>query len=203
MHEGGLVQLKDGLASMNGGLLPTQGGLDLLFFRSATTTVDIQELHIGTAVFVADKILLTAKHVVEKRIDTGAVTVTCIDGQTYTAVEILEDADDDMALIVIAGRTGPYLSTGPQPALGAALICIGSPLDDQLIISWARLSSEKYNESNQFIYDGFCNYGCSGGPIISGGRLVGIVNARLRSQAFLGFAAPIDRLDPDLLARIR
>lgn len=216
MQTGGLVSLAGGLASMNGGLLPTQGGLDLQFFRAATTTVAVQVRHAGldvwgnplsrpdtvegTAVFVSDNVLLTAKHVVEHRIDTAAVAVICMDGRTYTAIEVLEDVDDDLALIVIEGRVGPYLRIGRQPTLGAALICIGSPLDKQLIISWARLSREKYK--NQFIYDGFCNYGCSGGPIISGGRLVGIVNARLRSQAFLGFAAPIKRLDSDLMARI-
>lgn len=218
MQEGGLVSLAGGLASLNGGLPPIKGGLDLYYFRAATAIISIATREprqnavsgnrerfgtsTGTAIFVSNNVLLAAKHVVENRIDNTAATVIC-GGQTFTSVEILEDVDDDMALIVVEGRTGPYMRIGRQPALGASLICIGNPLNgdnDQLIITWARLSSEKWK--NYFIYDGFCNYGCSGGPIISGGKLVGIINARLAEQPYLGFAAPIDRLDPDLLARI-
>jgi S1-C subfamily serine protease len=218
-QEGGLMSLAGGLASLNGGLVPRQGGLDLHYFRAATAILDVNTRETGTngwghtwerfsetggtAVFVSDNALLTAKHVVDDRIDDTAVTVNCTNGQTYTAIEVIEDVDDDMALIIIEGRVGPALRLGRQPALGASLVCIGNPFNgdnDKLILSWARLSCERWK--NYFVYDGFCHYGCSGGPIISGGRLVGIVNARLRTQPFLGFAAPIDRLDADLKARI-
>jgi S1-C subfamily serine protease len=223
--EGGLRLLYGGLnrhlnqsRPINGGLAPVDGGLPYLeHLRAATASIETDKIITGqnvfgptsylgtargTAVFVSDNVLVTAKHCVENRVDDLSTKVTASDGVTYTSREVLEDSDDDLALIVIEGRAGPCLNTGTQPALGAELICIGSPLTSgQLIISWARLSREKYE--NYFIYDGFCNYGCSGGPIISGGKLVGVVNARLNTQPFLGFAAPIDRLDPDLMDRIR
>lgn len=132
----------------------------------------------------------------------SGVTVRGPDGVVYTAVEVLEDTDDDLAVVVIEGRQGPWLELGPSPSLGDLLVCIGTPFREQaqLIITWGRVSSE--NWKNLFIYDGFCWPGCSGGPIIVDGKLAGIVSGRLIQTASLGFAVPINRLDPDLVARI-
>ena len=218
--EGGLVKLY-GLVTQNiqktdvvrGGLEPAVGGLGLQHFLSCTVTLYVTEAakgpisfetkkYRGSAVFVSDNILLTAKHNVENRINDASVNLIGPNGIRYIITEILEDKDDDLAIIVIQGRYGPWLPLGPKPRLGDDVICIGTPLDHdpQLIITWGRVSSEKYQ--NTFIYDGFCWGGCSGGPVIIDGKLVGITEARLSKTASIGFAVPIERLDPELLARI-
>lgn len=155
----------------------------------------------GSGVFVSDNMILTAKHVVEGRTGLPGMIIRDNAGQVYCVEEVIEDVDDDLALIVIAGRSGPYLELGPLPPLGADLICIGSPLitDRHLIITWGRVSSIKLEK--HFLYNGFVWHGQSGGAIIHDGKLVGIVNARLRDCDSLGFAARIDRLDPDLRNR--
>jgi len=218
--EGGLVKLYGWITQdlqktniVGGGLAPAKGGLGLRHFLSCTASLHVTEAakgpisfgtkrYRGTAVFVSDNILLTAKHNVEDRINDASVILTGHNGMPYIIVEILEDKDDDLAMIIIQGRYGPWLSLGSKPRLGDDVICIGTPLnhDPQLIITWGRVSSEKYQ--NTFIYDGFCWGGCSGGPVIIDGKLVGITEARLSKTASIGFAVPIERLDPELLARI-
>lgn len=206
LAEGGLQSLYGGLVQLKGGLDQLKGGSGLEHFRSCSASLWAIESPItirGSGVFVSDNVLLTAKHVVENRINDESVSIIGPDGVTYTAVEILEDADDDLAVVIIEGRQGPSLELGPHPSLGDIVICIGTPLREQaqLIITWGRVSSEKWK--NTFIYDGFCWPGCSGGPIIVDGKVAGIVEARLRYTASLGFGTPVGRLDPDLMARIR
>ncbi len=150
---------------------------------------------------MSDNILLTAKHVVTGLSD---LKITGHDGVTYTAVEVLEDVDDDLAVVIIQGRRGPSLDLGPWPGLGDDVICVGAPLNfapQHIITTWGRVSSENWN--NNFVYDGFAGPGCSGGPVIVNGKVAGVVVSRLRRTASLGFAVPIDRLDPSLLAHIR
>ncbi|MCK5600543.1 trypsin-like peptidase domain-containing protein [Candidatus Pacearchaeota archaeon] len=219
--EGGLVQVYGWIARqvqeidvVKGGLAPADGGLGLPYFLSCTVTLVVTEsigspITIGTTrsrstgVFVSDNVLLTTRHSVEDRINDVGVKITGPDGTTYTAVEILEDVDDDIAIIIVQDRRGPWMELGPSPSLGDGVICIGSPLREytNLIISWGRVSSEKCG--NSFVYDGFCWGGCSGGPVIVDGKLAGIIEAKLKDTASLGFAVPLNRLDPDLMARIK
>lgn len=200
MAENELVVLDAKLAQLEDGLVSMKDGLELEHLLSCTATLWVMgPITIGCGVFVSDNVLLTAKHLVEDR----DFTVVDSDGVKYTAIEILEDADDDLAVVVIEGRQGPWLEIGKSPALGDDVICIGTPISEQaqLIITWGRVSSEKWK--NNFIYDGFVRPGCSGGPVIVDSKLVGIVEAYLPGPASLGFAAPIERLDPVLCARFQ
>lgn len=159
----------------------------------------------STGVFVADNALLTAKHSVKNRCSDTGVIITTVDNKKFTVKEIIEDADDDMALIIIDGTYGPQLKLGTRPRLGENLICLGSPFVNkrQLIMTRAKVASEVWKEDNTFIYGGFCFSGCSGGPVILRNRVVGIVKARRRGTDSLGFASPVERLDPEILRRIK
>lgn len=221
-QEGDVLDLKrrtamnsGGLVSLYGGLDSGGGGLALPYLRSASAQIEVVGLDAwgvpntvwGTGVFVSDNVLVTAKHVLNSRRKLSDVTIWN-DGVTYAAIEILEDSDDDLALVMIEGRTGPTLRIGPPPPLGDNLVCIGSPIDRRnqdmkyLTISWAHVSSENYT-GGKFVYDGFAYGGCSGGPVISRGRLVGVVVQKLRGQCGQGFAVKLHRLDPELMARIQ
>jgi hypothetical protein len=158
----------------------------------------------ASGVFVSENMLLTAKHVVEDRVSDASLTVITNCGITFSVIEILEDQDDDMALVVIDGVYGPHLKVGSRPRLGDHVMCVGSPFKDEfkkLLVTWARIVGEDWQKS--FIYDGFAYHGCSGGPVIKDGRLVGIIRARLQGTGSLGVACYLDRLDPEILDRIR
>jgi len=154
----------------------------------------------STGVFVSHNALLTTKHSIEDQLD---VTITTVTGKTFTVKEIIEDVDDDLALIIVNKPYGPYLELDRRPSLGEDLICIGNPVETQLIMTWAKVASEIWKKDNTFIYDGFCFPGCSGGPVIRNGKVVGISKMKPRGPDSLGFATPVDRLDPEILDRIK
>jgi hypothetical protein len=160
----------------------------------------------GSGVFVAPNMLLTAKHVVERRISDTSITVISIDGLEYKSIEVIEDVDDDMALVVIEGVwAGGQLGLGERPRLGDDVICVGSPvsyLNRQWHMTWARVASEQH-QKHAFAYDGFCWHGCSGGPVIKDGELVGIIVQRHAGGNAMGYAIYIDRLDPEIYDKFR
>jgi len=157
----------------------------------------------GSGVFISPTALLTAKHVVEGLV--GDITVTTPSGETFKSIEIIEDKDDDVALVIIDRPYGPWIQMDPTPVqLGDGLVCIGNPFSEKteqrLIVTFARVANERHN--NEFTYDGFCWHGCSGGPVIRNNRLVGITFARFSGGDYLGFATPIDRIDQEILDRV-
>lgn len=160
----------------------------------------------GSGVFVSPSMLLTAKHCVENRKSDASITVCSAGGMEYVVTEVIEDVDDDMALLVIEGVwEGPHLEIGTRPYLGDGVICVGSPFsyeNKKLHLTWARVAAENCRK-HSFAYDGFAWHGCSGGPVIRSGRLVGIIRARHNGGNALGYATYIDRLDPAIFDRLR
>lgn len=158
----------------------------------------------GSGVFVSPTALLTAKHVVEGLVDD--ITVTTVDGFTFKSKEIIRDKNDDIALVIIDKPYGLFMQIDTRPLqLGDGLVCIGNPLnskaDKRLMVTFARVAHERHN--NEFVYDGFCWHGYSGGPVIRNNKLVGITFARHYGGNYLGFATPVDRIDDEILRRFR
>jgi len=158
----------------------------------------------GSGVFISPTALLTAKHVIEGLV--GDITVMTVDGLTFKSKEIIKDKDDDIALVIIDKPYGPFMQIDTRPMqLGDGLVCIGNPFnsktDNRLLVTFARVANERHN--NEFVYDGFCWHGYSGGPVIRNNRLVGITFARHYGGNYLGFATPVDRIDDEILSRFR
>ena len=160
----------------------------------------------GTGVFVSENMLLTVKHAVKNRVSDTSITVTTHDGKQFNSLEVFEDVDDDLALIVIDDIYGPHLELDPRPlALGDGLVIIGSPFPDhqkKLLVTHAKVACEQWGVGD-IVYEGFCWHGNSGGPVIKNNRLVAINRARHKGGSSLGFATRINRLDPDLLSKVR
>ena len=160
----------------------------------------------GSGVFVSENMLLTAKHVVKNRLSDLDITETTHDGKQFAVLEVLEDVDDDLALVVIDGTYGPHLQLDPRPLrLGDGLVCIGSPFKDfqkKLLVTHARVVCEQWGVGD-IVYEGFVWHGNSGGPVIKNNRIVAINRARHYGGSSLGFATRINRLDPELLDRFR
>lgn len=214
--EGWVVNHDSRIANLEGGLASADGGLTLSDIRDRsvrlTWTAKRQVVSVfgvvseqtysghGTGAFVSSNAVLTAAHVVDDA-DPCDYIIRLSSGIEMVAKEFIVDANDDLALVIVDGTSDKWFDLGPKPKLGDKLVCVGSPLTNwnYFNISLATVSSEM--PEKQFMYDGFCYPGCSGGPIIHGGKLVGVVQQHIQRGDGLGFAGDVTRLDKELLDR--
>ena len=221
--EGGLSSMHERLTKIEGGL---KVGCSLEEMKSCAAILSLKKLdkecpgdfHIfingkelpqlprdggGSGVFISPTALLTAKHVVEGLV--GDITITTASGEIYKSIEIIEDKDDDIALIIVDRPHDQWMTLDTKPVqFGDTLICIGNPFrakaNERLLVTWAKVADESCD--NEFIYDGFCWHGDSGGPLIRNNKLVGITIARHIGGNYLGFAVPVDRIDQEILEQV-
>lgn len=158
----------------------------------------------GTGFFVSDDgYIATNYHVVEGAMQ---IRVTLYDGTVKNAELIGYRAEDDIAIIKIAGRKYPPLAIGNSDILmaGDVAIAVGNPggadggwTTTKGIISATNriLSVEEdayFSEMKMLQTDAQVNPGNSGGPLCNEkGEVIGIITRKMNDYEGMGYAIPI------------
>ena len=167
----------------------------------------VSGLSSGTGFFIsADGYVITNHHV----IDGGTkVTVTTHDEQEYPAEIVGYEANNDLAVLKVAGENLPYATIGSSSQLqvGDQVVAIGNVLStfaSSLTVGYVsgvdRVVDTQGVAMNMIQTDVAINSGNSGGPLFNmRGEVVGITTAKFSGQSSsgvsiegIGFAIPID-----------
>lgn len=159
-------------------------------------------------VITEDGYILTNYHVIE---DANAITVTFVDGTTYTATYVGGEERNDIAVIKIdaTGLTPVVIGSSDAMLVGEQVTTIGNPLGELTFSESTGIISAKDRtvtvsegqKMNMLQTDCAINSGNSGGPLFNNhGEVIGIVSAKYSSSAYtsaasiegLGFAIPMD-----------
>jgi S1-C subfamily serine protease len=154
------------------------------------------ELSLGSGFTFAPGFIATNAHVVG---DSSTVEVEEQDGNKFRARVIRKNIEHDFAILepenIRPFTTIVPLSTGNAPAIGEAVVVIGSPGGLKGTLTTGIVS--------QFYPDGVIqlnvsvNPGNSGGPVFDlHGRVFGIATAKYAKGDGIGFAIPISWLKP-------
>jgi len=138
--------------------------------------------------------IITNFHVVANTWSAGNATVQVrrrdrtIDG---TVVRV--DAQDDIAVIHVSERLQPLASAVARPALGSAVMAVGSPLGLDGTVTLGIVSGFRSLEGSDYIqFSAPISPGNSGGPVIdSHGRVVAVASAKLVGAGIEGLSLAI------------
>jgi serine protease Do len=161
---------------------------------------------LGTGFFVADDLALTNAHVVCPPDDT--MHAVFANGRELPASVERKDETLDLALVRVPGAKAAALPLGDATLLrtGDHVVFIGTPQGLDFTVHEGVVSHKARSIFGvAFLQiDGNVNPGNSGGPLLDmHGRVVGVVSAKLKDSAGLGFVLPINYAytgDPYLVA---
>ena len=159
-------------------------------------------------VITEDGYILTNYHVIN---GASAITVTFVDGTTYSATYVGGEEANDIAVIKIKaeGLTPVVIGSSSDMLVGEQVTAIGNPLGELTFSETTGIISaldrtitmSDGRKMNMIQTDCAINSGNSGGPLFnSHGEVVGIVSAKYSSSGSassasvegLGFAIPMD-----------
>ena len=201
-HSGGAVSGPSGSGAA-GVLTPAQ-----VYTRNQKSVVLIQtEKSTGSGFILSeDGYVVTNFHVVE---DGTAITVVLYDGSTHRAEMAGYDANNDIALLKMAGEGFDPVTLGSSDALivGDQVAAIGNPLGEltsTLTVGYVSAKGRDVSTESATISmlqtDCAINSGNSGGPLFNmKGEVVGITSAKYSGTSSsgasiegIGFAIPMD-----------
>src|SRR6185369_6484264 len=150
---------------------------------------------LGTAFFVAPDLALTNAHVACPGSDP--MRALFANGKELTATVEQRDEEHDLALVRVAGAKVDPLPLGDATQLrtGDHVVFIGTPQGLDFTVHEGVVSHKARSIFGvAFLQiDGNVNPGNSGGPLLDmHGRVVGVVSAKLKDSAGLGFVLPIN-----------
>jgi S1-C subfamily serine protease len=160
--------------------------------QAAVVTI-VGERGSGSGFYVADGYVLTDRHV------TGAarfVKVRLASGREIVGEVVRQNAAGDVALLKTEAIGAPVILLRlDEPAVGADVFAIGSPLGLQLpgTVTHGVVSALREQDGVRFLQsDAAVNPGSSGGPLVDGnGQAVGIAASMVRNASGLGFFIPV------------
>jgi serine protease Do len=161
---------------------------------------------LGTAFFIAEDLALTNAHVVCPGSDP--MHALFANGRELTATIEQRDETHDLALVRVPGAKADPLPLGDATLLrtGDHVVFIGTPQGLDFTVHEGVVSHKARSIFGvAFLQiDGNVNPGNSGGPLLDmHGRVVGVVSAKLKDSAGLGFVLPINYAysgDPSFVA---
>jgi len=156
-------------------------------------------------ILTSDGLILTNDHVAG---GGGALSVTLVDGRTFDATLVQEDAANDLAIIRISasGLTPAKIGDSTKLQVGQSVLAIGSPLGeytdsvtkgivsglDREITVRSEITGRPVHLTGLIQTDAAINPGNSGGPLVDeNGAVIGIATATSANAQGLGFAIPI------------
>lgn len=130
----------------------------------------------GTGFSIGNGLIVTAAHVVD-----GARTVSIkdTDGNTRMAHVDIVDKATDLAILSTSHRIPAAELDCRLAKVGDAIESIGTPLGLEFITATGRIAgaARKVGGTNVLVTDIVTVMGQSGGPVFSGGRVVGVTHA--------------------------
>jgi S1-C subfamily serine protease len=169
------------------------------FKQAAAATVIVRAgTGFGSGFFLGpDGLVVTAEHAVV----SSDLRLELYDGTELRAKPVRVSKQQDAALLVVEGKSGPFpclpIEPGPK-AIGRDVYAIGAPASKQLAFSLTRgiISATRTIDGTTLLQtDTAMSPGNSGGPLVDAeGRIVGIVSRKFTGQAIegLGFGVPIE-----------
>ena len=172
-------------------------------------------------VITASGYFITNRHVaMPQGASADSIFITMADQlrpQRATLVNVAESYGPDLAVLQIAGYSGPHLQqidwSGTHMRQGEPAALIGFPAGMVAAMDASRSGTVRTSmsagifskvESERVQFDGFTISGSSGSPIFNvNGEVVAVHRSGLREAAGLGFGVPINQLLPLLSAQVR
>ncbi|MBP0968867.1 MAG: trypsin-like peptidase domain-containing protein [Oscillospiraceae bacterium] len=154
----------------------------------------------GSGVIIdSDGYIATCYHVIQ---GASSITVTLLDGSSYTGTVYGYDADNDLAVVKIDAHDLPVavFADSSKLKVGETVFAIGNPLGslggtvtDGIVSALDREVEVEGQEMTLLQTSAAVNHGNSGGGLFNAsGELIGIVNAKSAGEDVegLGFAIP-------------
>jgi S1-C subfamily serine protease len=177
---------------------PTWAAIAAEVEPSVFTIATDQELGSGWVVHAdaSGSDLLTNFHVVETAWNSGVVTVDVNQADLMIKGTIVRvDPNDDLAVVHVARRLPALETVTGRPALGTAVMAVGSPLGLGGSLSVGVVSGFRSLDGSDYMqFSAPISPGNSGGPVVDGeGRVTALATAKLVADGAeaLGLAIPV------------
>lgn len=162
---------------------------------ASTVLIEIDGRHTGSGFVVSSELIVTAKHVVDRKGDYGIIFA---DGarRSVQAIRISENSDCAVLQIRKAGLRPLTLTT--EVRVGQPILVIGSPFNPVYfnyltrgIVSKLNVQNDGLSSNPVIMIDAAANPGNSGGPVLNlRGRVIGIVIAHYPYNCGMYFVTP-------------
>jgi len=162
---------------------------------ASTVLIEIDGRHTGSGFIVAPDLIITARHVVDRR---GDYAILFADGtrRNVQAIRISEVSDCAVLQVRKAGLRPLTLTT--KIRVGQPITVIGSPLDPAYfnyvtrgIVSKLDVQEDWLSDNPVIMIDAAVNGGNSGGPVFDmKGRVIGIAIAGYTHNCGMNFITP-------------
>ena len=164
-------------------------------YTSSVVLIEIDGRHTGSGFVVAPDLIITARHIVNKR---GNYAVVLADGSKRNVQAIRISKETDCAVLLVRKTSFRPLILTTKIEVGQPIFVVGSPLNRKFfnyvtygIVSKIDVIHSRFSGNPLIMIDAAANPGNSGGPVFdSSGKVIGIFIARYPHNCGLNFITP-------------